>query len=221
MLKTNILSEIINIIYPTVCLICKRPTKEELCKKCKMFLNRQLVSGIEDYSKDNEKNFKELMYLYIYDNIIRKLILQYKFQDKSYLYKIFSKKIKNNEKICLFLKKYDIIIPVPISKKRMKQRGYNQSALFAKEISKQFNMEYCDKCLLKDKHTVPQSSLNKEERIKNIENVYSIKNKEKILNKEVLLIDDIYTTGNTVNECSRILKTAGANNIGILTIAKD
>ena len=72
-----------------------------------------------------------------------------------------------------------------------------------------------------EKNIKPQSSLNKEDRIKNVENVYSIKNQEKIINKKILLIDDIYTTGSTVNECSKVLKQAGVNNIGILTIAKD
>ena len=61
----------------------------------------------------------------------------------------------------------------------------------------------------------------KEDRIKNVKNVYSVRNQEKIINRNILLIDDIYTTGNTVNECSRVLKQAGAKNIGILTLAKD
>jgi len=219
--KIDILPKILSIIYPQVCLICGRPVQKEICNKCELMLNRQLALGIDDYTLNNEKEFDEHMYLYAYDGIIRKLILQYKFQEKSYLYKIFVKNLKNNKKMYLFLKKYDIIIPVPISKKRIKQRGYNQSSLLALEISKVFNIEYNDNSLIKSKHTESQSSLNKEERIKNVENVYSVKNQEKILNKKILLLDDIYTTGSTVNECSKVLKQEGAKNIGILTIAKD
>lgn len=204
-----------------MCSICGRPTKDGLCNKCKLLLDRQAILGIDDYYLNNEKEFDEHMYLYAYDSIIRKLILKYKFQEKSYLYKIFVKNLKNNKKTYLFLKKYDIIIPVPISKKRLKERGYNQSSLLSKEISKDFNIEYNDKCLLKHKHTESQSSLNKELRTKNVEDVYSVKNQEKIINKKILLVDDIYTTGSTVNECSKVLRQAGAENIGILTIAKD
>ena len=204
-----------------MCLICGKPTKNTLCKKCEKSLERQAIVGIDDYSSNTEKEFDKHMYLYQYDGMIRNLILRYKFQERTYLYKIFVKNLKNNKKIYLFLKKYDIIIPVPISKKRMKQRGYNQSALLAKEISKNFNIQYNEKCLLKNRNIQPQSLLTKEERIKNVENVYSVKNQEKIINKKILLIDDIYTTGSTVNECSRILKQAGGKNIGILTIAKD
>ena len=75
--------------------------------------------------------------------------------------------------------------------------------------------------MIKTKNIQPQSTLKKEDRITNIENVYSITNNENIKDESVLLFDDIYTTGSTVNECSRILKQAGAKNIGILTIAKD
>lgn len=204
-----------------MCLICGRPAQNDLCNKCKTLLTKQQIIGIDNYLSYEEIKFDEHMYLYVYDGIIRNLILKYKFQEKSYLYKIFLKNLKNNQKIYLFLKKYDIIIPVPISKKRKKQRGYNQTALLSKEISKEFNIEYNGKCLFKHKHTQPQSSLNKEDRIKNVKNVYSVRNQEKIINRNILLIDDIYTTGNTVNECSRVLKQAGAKNIGILTLAKD
>lgn len=217
----KLLTKILNFIYPPMCLICGRPTNEDLCNKCKQNLNKKLIARIDDYSLNNEKNFDEHMHLYSYDGEIRNLILRYKFQEKPYLYKIFVKNLKNNKKIYLFLKKYDIIIPVPISTKRRKERGYNQSALLAKDISKACNLQYYDKCLLKDKNIKPQSSLNKEDRIKNVENVYSINNQEKIINKKILLIDDIYTTGSTVNECSKVLKQAGVNSIGILTIAKD
>ena len=67
----------------------------------------------------------------------------------------------------------------------------------------------------------PQSTKNKEDRIANVIGVYFIKKEDKILNKKVLLLDDIYTTGSTVNECSKILKLAGAKKVDVITIAKD
>ena len=221
MYKINLPTKILNIVYPQVCLMCGRPVQNDLCNKCKIFLNTQQIIGIDNYVSNEEKEYDEHLYLYGYEGLIRKLILKYKFKEKTYLYKIFIKNLKKNKKIYVFLKKYDIIIPVPISKKRKKQRGYNQSSLLAQEISKDFNMEYNEKCLIKLAHTKPQSSLSKEDRIKNVKNVYSVKNSEKIINRNILLIDDIYTTGNTVNECSRILKLAGAKHVDVITIAKD
>lgn len=213
----RLVNKILDIIYPPVCVMCGRRAKDGLCNKCENILQRQLALKIDDYTLDEEKNFDEHMYLYQYDGLIRNLILNYKFNQKSYLYQIFVKNLKNNKKTCLFLEKYDIIIPVPISHKRLKERGYNQSSLISNNIGK----KYDDKTLIKTKNIQPQSTLKKEDRITNIENVYSITNNENIKDKSVLLFDDIYTTGSTVNECSRILKQAGAKNIGILTIAKD
>lgn len=134
---------------------------------------------------------------------------------------MFSEIILNDKEICELLSKYDMIISVPVSRKRKKERGYNQSELIAKEISKKLNMEYAKDVLYKTKNTIAQSKLNKEEREENAKGVYEIKNLNKITGKKILLIDDIYTTGSTVNECSKILKQANPKKIGIFTIAKD
>lgn len=161
------------------------------------------------------------MYIFKYEGQIRQLIIDYKFNEKSYIYKTFVNFLLKNKKIFENIKKYDKIIPVPISKKRYKERGYNQSLLIANEISKQTNLELVNNCLIKTKNIIEQSKLNKEDRQQNIQGVYSIQNEEIITNKKVLLIDDIYTTGSTVNECSKILQQARPEKIGVLVLAKD
>ena len=121
-----------------------------------------------------------------------------------------------------FINKYDVIISVPIHNKRMKTRGYNQSKLIAKEIAINCGKEYYDNVIIKSKNIAPQSTLDMLERVKNIKEAFSIgKNSEKISGKNVALFDDIFTTGSTVNECAKILKKIGANNVGIFTLAKD
>ena len=132
-----------------------------------------------------------------------------------------SKKHKCLKKILDETKIYDIIIPVPISKKRKKERGYNQSLLIARKISSKEKIKLGDKVISKVKNNNTQSKLNKEERAENVKNVYKITKDKEIINKNILLIDDIYTTGATLNECSRMLKQAGAKKIDVLTIAKD
>lgn len=123
-------------------------------------------------------------------------------------------------------KSYDTIIPVPISKKRKKERGYNQSLLIAKELVKQVNKEkkilsLCADALEKVKNIVPQSTLDKENRLQNVQGVYQLKNKEQLEGKKILLIDDIYTTGSTVKECAKVLQQVSAKKIDVFTIAKD
>ena len=126
-----------------------------------------------------------------------------------------------NKKTLEFIKSYDIIIPVPIHKKRKKERGYNQSELIVQELSRRIGIKYYKNILVKTKNNKPQSTLSKEMRKENTENVYKLAEKEKINNKKVLLFDDIYTTGATANSCIQELKKAKTKKIGLLTLAID
>ena len=178
--------------------------------------------------------------MFKYKNI-RKNILDYKFNEKSYYYKAFVNILLKDKKMCEILKSYDIIVPVPIHNKRRMERGYNQTELIAKELSRKIN--YCtntmektkqeilkyENILIKKNNTKPQSSLNKIQRAENAKNVYELRKEkrmlleyEKLKNKNILIFDDIYTTGATANECAKVIKEGLApNKIGILTMAKD
>ena len=196
-------------IFPQVCGICGKIDRNALCKKCELQLRKldefRIITKNDDEELEN-KFFDEVMY---------------EFNEKSYLYVTFVKFLLKNKKLFENIKKYDTIIPVPISYKRYKERGYNQSLLIAKEIAVNTDLELLNNCLIKTKNIIEQSKLNKEDRQQNIQGVYSIQNEEIITNKKVLLIDDIYTTGSTVNECSKILQQARPERIGVLVLAKD
>ena len=207
-------------LFPPVCGICGKLDKNSLCNKCKIRLQKNALCKIENY-KDTSSYFDEHIYLFQYTGEIRDTILKYKFNEKSYIYRTFLEFIKNNEKMCSQIKKYDIIIPVTVSKKRFKQRGYNQSALIAKNLAKTLNIDYKENVLIKIKDNKPQSEMGQDKRKSNVKDVYKIKNQEKIYQKRVLILDDIFTTGNTVNECAKVLIENSANNVGIFTIAKD
>ncbi len=209
---------LLELVYPNVCGFCNKICKNELCNKCKMKI---IQHQIDIVIKPENKYFKELISILKYEGIIRDKILQYKFEDKAYIYKTFAKIVLKNKKVCGLLKKYDIIIPVPIHKKRKLQRGYNQTQLIAKEISKNIDIKFCNNVLVKNKNTIAQSKLNKNKRKQNIKGAFKALNVQNIQGKSVLLFDDIYTTGSTANECSKILKEAGAKTVGVLTIAKD
>ena len=215
--------KILDYIYPQVCGICGKINSKSLCNKCKVKLDKEFKFQIDNYAGDLSKNFIQHIYFFKYENLVRSQILALKFQGKPYIYKTITYFLKNIQKSFENLKKYDIIIVVPISSKRKKERGYNQSYLIAKEISKVIKIPIATKILYKKRNTVPQSSLNKKQRNENVKGVYMAKNIFKLSYKKILLIDDIYTTGNTVNECARELVEKGIKreNIGVLTIAKD
>ena len=216
----NFYDNILDLIYPPVCGICGKLNQNYLCKKCQKILENQ-SKFIIDKNQDFNQNFNKHLYIFKYEGIIRRIILNYKFNEKSYLYITFVNFLLKNEKFFKILKSYDTIIPVPISSERKNERGYNQSELLAKELAKKLNIECVKNCLIKNKNIIEQSKLTKVERQKNIQGVYILKNKEKLINKKLLLIDDIFTTGSTVNECCKILKQANPRKIDIFTIAKD
>ncbi|MBU3934443.1 ComF family protein [Patescibacteria group bacterium] len=114
-----------------------------------------------------------------------------------------------------------VLIPVPLDKKKIKQRGYNQSEEMAKEISKITKTPMLKNVLVKTRITPSQMELSEQERRKNLENAFICQNAKLIKAKKVFLIDDIYTTGSTMEECSRVLRKAGAKEVWGIAIARD
>lgn len=212
------IEKLIDFVYPPTCGICGKLNNDFLCKKCEKVLETEAIYGVD---KVLEKYFNEHLYIFVYQGILRRIILKYKFQEEAYLYKTFVNFLLKNENFFEKIKKYDTIVPVPISKKRLKKRGYNQSELIAKEIAYNSDLKLETACLLKVKNIIEQSKLNKEERMKNIQGVYKLTNMEKLYKKKILLVDDIYTTGSTVNECAKVLREANPRKIGVFTLAKD
>ena len=211
----------LELIYPSVCGICEKIDKEYLCEECKEKLKKYCINEIEDCKENTRVYYDYKIKILRSENIVREKIIEYKFNEKTYLYNTMEKIILNDEKICSFLKKYDIIIPVPMYKKRKQSRGYNQTELISKKLAKDLKIESSNKVLRKVIDTKKQSTLTKKERIKNVENAFNVVNSKSIENKNVILLDDIFTTGSTLNECSRMLKLAGTKEIAILTIAVD
>lgn len=214
------IEQIINLIYPPKCGICGKINPEYLCAKCNLKLEKEAIWKI-DQNQDTQNNYNERISIFPYKGIIRDLLLKYKFKEKSYLYKTIVNFLIKNEKIIAKIQNYDTMIPVPISNKRKKQRGYNQSLLIAKELTKNTNLKLDKNSLYKKIDTKEQNKLNKEQRKTNIQNAYELKNEQILKNKKILLLDDIYTTGSTVNSCCKTLKQAKPKEIGIFVICED
>ena len=112
-----------------------------------------------------------------------------------------------------------LIIPVPLHKRRQNWRGFNQSALLGKLLAKKTGLAFAD-CLIRTKHTKPQMSLKSADRHQNIRGVFALKEGGEIKNKKILLIDDVWTTGSTLKECTSVLKRNGAKSVWGITIAR-
>ncbi len=143
----------------------------------------------------------------------KKSLKRFKFSNKPSYYRAFGKLLATKLQSVKKLGEVDIIIPVPMHKSRQRQRGYNQAALIAGYVARELGIKMESRLLIKTKETASQSVLGKSERVCNLEGAFAIRNPERIKGKSILLIDDIVTTGSTINQCSKALKVSGAARI--------
>ncbi len=153
-----------------------------------------------------------------YDDFSKKLILPFKHGDKTqYAKTIASIMSMYGREIA---KQSDFIIPVPIHLTRMLKRKYNQASLISTYLSKIYLKPVLYTTPIRSKATASQGHLSTKERKQNVSGVFSVKNADKIKNRNILLIDDVFTTGATVNECAKILKQNGAKKVFVFTFAR-
>lgn len=190
-------------IKSNICLSCGEPINDmsSFCIRC----------------KSKQPKFVMARAPFLYDNSTKMLIHQFKEHGKKYLVKtlaFYMAQTYINNKM-----NADIITYVPMSIKRKKQRGFNQSYLLAKELSQRLSIPFANEELVKVKDTPHQTGMTFLERQKNLKDSFDVKSKNNFKNKAVLLIDDVYTTGATINECTSILLKKGkAKSVLVLTV---
>jgi len=156
----------------------------------------------------------------IYEGVIRECIHNFKYNGRFSLERFFKNLLIEFAEKYIDMCRYNWLIPVPLHRIRHRERTFNQSAILASYLSKRFNIPVLKNNLLRTRLGKPQVTLPKNKRLKDINNSFKIKRPLLIKDKSVLLIDDVFTTGATVNECSKILKKAGANLVEVLTLAR-
>lgn len=229
----------LDFIYPEniSCIICDKPIKKlntySLCKDCfselhfildgcikcgkpitNYSLEEQLVEGCS-YCLKKGFYFDKVISCIEYNNTSKKIIFKLKYTNKTYMSRYIASIMK--EKLDIESIKFDYILFVPIHKKRLRKRGFNQAEKIAKYLGNLTEKEIVD-CISRKNNTKMLHKLNKEERVKELKNVFKAKPMiSKIRNKSILLVDDIFTTGSTVNEISKLLKLSGVNKVYVMT----
>ncbi|MDQ3076293.1 MAG: ComF family protein [bacterium] len=213
-----LLNTILNVLFPVNCLNCKK-AGENLCVNC---LNA---------SPQAERESEQWIFpIYDYRHPpVKKAIWLLKYKGKTKLAHIFAgvlygRILEELSDLIVFENFRDpVLVPIPLSKERYKERGYNQTELICKELIKldnHTNFALCKNVLVKNKETVRQAHIKeRKDRLKNLVGSFEIINPEPIQNKNIILIDDVTTTGATLKEARVVLKKAGARKIIAFTIA--
>lgn len=184
----------------TVCPVCGRKTfRPEICLECKA----------------NAPIYDRAVSAIVYENSGVALISRFK-QGRAYLAEYFSDLI--SKKLNTF-EDFDCIVCVPMTDKALKRRGYNQTEKLAKALSKRVNKPFLSGALSKKRDTYAQKGLSRRDRVKNLESSFKVEIEEDLKDKIVLVIDDVLTTGATLDEISRVLKSAGAKKVYAATVA--
>lgn len=191
------------------CQICSQPFEYEGNNLCTLCLEkRPFYYKAYSVFKFNE-NSKELIH-------------KFKYKDKTHFTPYFADLMVKTAAEAF--KDADFIISVPLHRLKLLKRLYNQASLLARRISKLTDIEYIPNLLKRIKYTIPQSGLSKKEREKNVKNAFKIDLKRakgiNLTNKNVILIDDVMTTGATINACTSELLKAGCAKVSIITLAK-
>ncbi len=207
-----------------ICNKCEQSIKKitpPFCNKCGKPINYGVSADLCPDCFNFEKSFEASRSPFLYEGIIKDGIYNFKYYNKPYYYKLFGNLILQYMNKINYLS-FDYIASVPIHNSKLKSRGYNQSELLAKYVSIKLNIPYVN-ALKRIKKTSTQSSQSKLNRMKNLKDSFTIRKKNKITfikKSSVLLVDDVYTTGSTANECSKVLLNYGVNKVYVVTIAR-
>ena len=237
---------LLNFLLPPTCHICKLPIKgygnpyicricwdkiklieEPVCPCCGiLFKSEFTLAKSPDFlcsaCRKKLPHFKKAIAVGVYEGTLSEAIHILKYQKRQAMAKYLNVMITD-----LLLQRLfdsDIIIPVPLHKKRLNERGFNQSLLIAHYLSKRLCIPLSMDGLQRVRWTRPQIELSRHERLKNVRGAFAVlaglKPAHIIKDKRVILVDDVYTTGATVNECAKVLKKAGANEVVVFTLAR-
>jgi ComF family protein len=220
--------DIVNMVFPNLCVSCNRPLiKNEniLCLHCKVTLPETVFH--EDKENIMMKRFHgririehaAALYFFSKESHVQHLLHQLKYKEKPEIGVMLGRYYGRILKNTIGFKEADYIVPVPLHPKKEHKRGYNQSLMFAKGISETMEIPMSSKALIRKTYTGTQTRKSKEERWENVSQVFKAVQTRKLRGKHMLLVDDVVTTGSTLEACAMELFRIPDTKISLATIA--
>lgn len=223
--------------FPAVCLICRQPLPAfaalHLCQACRGRIH--LVAppycqccGVEFASGDNHlcgpclrqrPHFGKARAILRYDEACAALVHAFKYGGKTVARATFCA-LAQETAVLSDLTEPDWIVPVPLHRRRLKERGFNQAVVLARYLFPAAAPKIAVSLLIRPRWTEPQTSLNGQERRRNLTGAFAVVRPERLAGRRILLIDDVFTTGTTLDECAKVLLANGAASVEALTLAR-
>jgi len=218
------MKELISLIFPPKCIFCSKiidiKSDIEICRDCYKLIPFVERSSIVPFGIPGDTGWCDgVICACRYTGIVRNSLIRYKFYGKSGFCRAFGRLMAEKIKSTAEYREFDIILSVPLHKRRERMRGYNQSLLISRILSKELMLPEKSKILTRKRETHTQSLLPRDKRRSNLLGAFEVKRADEIKDKTVLLVDDIMTTGVTLNECSKVLKEAGAKRVIAAVVA--
>lgn len=227
-LQSGILSDVVDFLYPRVCVVTEQNLPDDNSNK---FILDSTLASLERVSKNQidelrgkvKSDFVFALYDFAKKSDFEKVIHHLKYSGMKDLGIFLGEHLAGYVKLETEEQNenYDYIIPVPLHKTKVRERGYNQSEYLVKGLSESMNIPYRFNLISRKRYTKSQTKLTLIEREKNIKDAFSLTDdyKGEVKDKNIILLDDVITTGATVNECIKVLQEAGANKIFTVSLA--
>ena len=210
----------LNLIFPPKCIFCgellKGKGENETCLPCRKNLPYCMALNIKGIEGDN---FIRAVSAFIYKDYVADSIYRFKSRGCRQYAKTYASYLKLSIEHYYKDITFDFIVSVPMTKRKLAERGYNQAQLIAQRLSSDIGIPYLTNALIKSKETTKQQNLSRDERKYNLAGVFEVAKSNEINGKTILLIDDVFTTGATIEECSYALLANGAESVYAATVA--
>lgn len=228
---------IMDYLYPPRCPVCGGvtvPKCKPVCDKCKevfhvikepkcMKCGKALEQMEQQYCSDcsrSKQEFTRGFALWMYDRGVRQSIADFKFNNRREYISYYVEEMITYYADIIKQVKPDVYIPVPLHKAKLRKRGYNQAELLARGLSEYTGIKVDNECIERRKNTTAQKSLSDSQRVDNLVDAFQIHKKyKKGTYHKVMLVDDIYTTGSTINACSKVLKQVGVQEVYFICLS--
>ena len=216
-------------VYPPICACCGEPgfrlcpgclakikyINSNRCQICGEILHQNMT--VCTRCQSDPPPYNAMRNLAIYEGVVRECIHALKYQNNQSLGELFSKQMAELVRNAQW--QIDKVVPVPLSSQRLAERGYNQAALLARPLAARLGIPFDPFCLIRVRDTPSQVGLSGEERRRNVVGAFKGL-PELVERKSLLLIDDVMTTGSTMEACTRVLRNAGAGSVYCLTLGR-